>query len=308
MKYAAKMEKFVSDGSSEEIVRVSVRIKDAVKLWMVRELLVLGKLSKRAWRVVGILKDYFLGQKNVVDSWKMLKNIIETVLPFPGQIFALPHSSEEFKGLDLPPSDNDAWLYDGEVGHGREIERVGALRIKAKKDAVNDSDLGDIVNSMQSFVQKVSSYEGAEVPTDRNSNMVDLDVECFMKDIKSVMGRFGGCDVADIEEGSFSDTERRRYRNTFMYTYSDALNEELKSTTLKKSFVRANAQPSKTTEDEELTPVDVDVNLVKSLLDSFSSQQGLPGPASNLLGLMGLQLPQPVDDATTHAASKKDAK
>ncbi|KAI3892150.1 hypothetical protein MKW92_050206 [Papaver armeniacum] len=46
-------------------------------------------------------------------------------------------------------------------------------------------------------------------------------------------------------------------------------------------------------EDEELTPVDVDVNLVKSLLNSFSSQQGLPGPASNLLGLTGLQLPQP---------------
>lgn len=44
--------------------------------------------------------------------------------------------------------------------------------------------------------------------------------------------------------------------------------------------------------DEEFTPVDVDVNLVKSLLDSFSSQQGQAGPASNLLGLMGLQLPQ----------------
>lgn len=44
--------------------------------------------------------------------------------------------------------------------------------------------------------------------------------------------------------------------------------------------------------DEEFTPVDVDVNLVKSFLDSFSSQQGLPGPASNLLGLMGLRLPQ----------------
>lgn len=51
---------------------------------------------------------------------------------------------------------------------------------------------------------------------------------------------------------------------------------------------------SNATEDmeEDFTPVDVDVNLVKNFLDSFSSQQGLPGPASNLLGLMGLQLPQ----------------
>lgn len=44
--------------------------------------------------------------------------------------------------------------------------------------------------------------------------------------------------------------------------------------------------------DMEFTPVDVDVNLVKSLLDSFSSQQGLPGPASNLLGVMGVKLPE----------------
>lgn len=44
--------------------------------------------------------------------------------------------------------------------------------------------------------------------------------------------------------------------------------------------------------DDDFSPVDVDVNLVKSILDSLSSQQGLPGPASNLLGLMGVQLPQ----------------
>lgn len=45
-------------------------------------------------------------------------------------------------------------------------------------------------------------------------------------------------------------------------------------------------------EMDELTPVDVDINLVKNLLDSFASQDGMPGPASNLLGLMGLRLPE----------------
>ena len=47
----------------------------------------------------------------------------------------------------------------------------------------------------------------------------------------------------------------------------------------------------KGTKDEYLRPVDIDVKLVQSLLDLFSSQQGLPGPATNLLGLMGFQLP-----------------
>lgn len=59
-------------------------------------------------------------------------------------------------------------------------------------------------------------------------------------------------------------------------------------------------QESSKTSDEkdgdEFTPVDADFNLVKNLLESYSSQEGLPGPASNLLGLMGLQLPKDSSD------------
>ncbi|KMZ73159.1 hypothetical protein ZOSMA_152G00130 [Zostera marina] len=42
---------------------------------------------------------------------------------------------------------------------------------------------------------------------------------------------------------------------------------------------------------QDLSAIDVDLNLVKSLFDSYSSQEGLPGPASNLLGSLGLKLP-----------------
>lgn len=44
--------------------------------------------------------------------------------------------------------------------------------------------------------------------------------------------------------------------------------------------------------DSELRPVDLDLNLVNNLLESFASQQGLPGPASNLAGMLGLSLPK----------------
>ncbi|EXC35465.1 hypothetical protein L484_026772 [Morus notabilis] len=104
-------------------------------------------------------------------------------------------------------------------------------------------------------------------------------------------------DDNDFEEPSKGNDEGE---DTFMRSYSDILNEELNTTTLGKSFVRAKEQTTQQDEetssnttaamDEDFTPVDADVNLVKSFLDSFSSQEGLPGPASNLLGLMGLQL------------------
>lgn len=145
---------------------------------------------------------------------------------------------------------------------------------------------------------------------------MNFDVDQFLKEMESVMKRPGEADNS-IEEGSSSDLDfdddsdesdgvesaedNDDEEDTFVQSYSDAMNEQLKATTLQKSFVRANEQIPKKDEgtshaaedmDEDFSPVDVDVNLVKSLLDSFSSQQGLPGPASNLLGLMGVQFPQ----------------
>jgi hypothetical protein len=42
-------------------------------------------------------------------------------------------------------------------------------------------------------------------------------------------------------------------------------------------------------DDEE---VDIDYNLAKNLLESFKSQAGMAGPAGNMLGMMGMQLPR----------------
>lgn len=255
------------------------------------------------------------------------------------EILSIPYSADDFKGQELPPSDDDTWLYYGDdelnaalQERQREMELFDSkrkMKQKLKEESAGPSayDLGEIANSMQAFVTKMSSYEGAEVPENRNMKDVEFDADRFMKDMESVLTRQGfeggGSDV-DLEEGSSSDMDfddseddsdiaepsedNKGGGDAFMQSYSDVLNKELKATTLGKSFVRANEEPLKTdigtlkkdegtsscTEDmeEEFNPVDVDVNLVKSLLDSFSTQQGLPGPASNLLGLMGLQLPE----------------
>jgi len=52
-------------------------------------------------------------------------------------------------------------------------------------------------------------------------------------------------DESDIMEASEDNVDGE---DTFMNTYSDALNEELKNTTLKKSFVRTDDQLSKKNE------------------------------------------------------------
>jgi len=92
-----------------------------------------------------------------------------------------------------------------------------------------------------------------------------------------------------------SDDEGR-----FMEAYAQALDSQLDQTKMAQSFDRGAVQatgtgaaPPGAAGEAVLQPVDLDVNLANSLLASYSSQQGLPGPASSLAGLLGVTLPDP---------------
>ncbi|GMN34000.1 hypothetical protein TIFTF001_004465 [Ficus carica] len=290
--------------------------------------------SQEYRRLMQNAEEYFRSSSLFSRTSEMMSAPVRRI----DEILALPYSADDFNGQELPPSDNDSWLYDGEDDlnsalseRQRELELYDAKhknkqKLKVQQDAtelsstnVDEFDPSEIAKTMKAFVHKVSSYKGAEVSENRNLKEVDLDVDRFIKDMESIMNHQGFEDIAsgdEIEEGSSSDLDFEDSEDdsdfeepsegndegddTFMQSYSDALNRELNTTTLGKSFVRAKEQTSQKDEgtssntaaamDEDFTPVDADVNLVKSFLDSFSSQEGLPGPASNLLGLMGLQL------------------
>lgn len=100
-------------------------------------------------------------------------------------ILSEPFSIDEFKDQEIPPSEDDSWLYNGEdelntALHERqqEMEYYNLNRKKKSKSKeddvgpstssnIEDYDLGDIAKSMQEFIQKMSSFEGAEVPGDK---------------------------------------------------------------------------------------------------------------------------------------------
>lgn len=48
-------------------------------------------------------------------------------------------------------------------------------------------------------------------------------------------------------------------------------------------------------EEEKDDALDVDLNLVAGLMKSYESQMGLSGPAGNLLGSLGIHLPENED-------------
>lgn len=400
MKYAAKMERFLSKGKEEELVLVNVKMSRAMYAQLMQQTFQAPKcypMPSRSGDAAGYLeaelgmkiacgfemvywqrkkegdegkgstwskyfesleksgyferlipgsKEYKRLMENAEEYYRKSNLFVRTseMLSAPvrriDEILALPHSANDFRSQEVPPSDDDSWLYSGEdelnstlQEREKELELYNSkLKSKQKSNESQDSgsssskdiddfDPRDIAKTMLAFVRKVSSYKGAEVPENRNLEEVDLDVDRFMKDMESVMKDQGCQDIADnddSEEGSSSDMDFDEFEDgsdvaeednsdgedTFMSSYSDALNSELRNTSLKKSFIHANEEPFKKSEgasnatdgmDEDFTPVDVDLNLVKNLLESFSSQQGLPGPTSNLLGLMGVKLPKDDD-------------
>ncbi|CAH9106240.1 unnamed protein product [Cuscuta europaea] len=393
MKYAAKMERFLSNGSGEELVEVVTRMSRAMYAQLVQQTFQapkcypplpprtdMGSYMEAELGVkiaCGFEMMYQLrktqGMEGKGRTWEAFKKSLENSGYFEGllpgsqeykrlmqnaeeyyrnsslqaktsemlsspvrridEILALPHSVDDFKNQELPPSDDDSWLYGGEdelnavlQERQKEMEDYNSTHKKKQNskekpedlDNVDDYDLKNISESMQAFVKKRSSYKGAEVPESCLRD-VDFDVDRFMEEIDSLARRKDTFESTgsefDVEEGSNSDMEfdesddesdaednDNMGGDPFMQSYAHALNEELKGTSLGKSFARTDENPLKKDEgtpavaggelEEEFTPVDVDFNLVKNLLDSFSSQQGLPGPASNLIGLLGLQLPQ----------------
>jgi hypothetical protein len=63
---------------------------------------------------------------------------------------------------------------------------------------------------------------------------------------------------------------------------------------MSESFIKREASGQDVTESDALSEaaseVDTRLNLLTHLLESHASQGGAPGPASNLLGLLGLRL------------------
>lgn len=102
------------------------------------------------------------------------------------EILALPHMADDFKSQEVPPSDDDSWLYSGEdelntalQERQKELELyTSKLKSKQKSDesqdtgpsagkSFDDFDPRDMADTMKTFVHKVSSYKGAEVPENR---------------------------------------------------------------------------------------------------------------------------------------------
>ncbi|XP_023801520.1 protein ecdysoneless homolog, partial [Cyanistes caeruleus] len=165
---------------------------------------------------------------------------------------------------------------------------------------------------------------------------VTFDVDSFTKALDRILGadseELDSDDLDEEEEFDFSDgddedldagNQRQEQKVSpeellgSLRSYMNEMDRELAQTNVGKSFTKKrgassaeaatseSAGPGSGAEDAELAPVDVDMNLVANLLESYSAQAGLAGPTSNILQSMGVNLPENTDLAGSSSRAEQ---
>ncbi|NXQ00203.1 ECD protein, partial [Vidua macroura] len=219
----------------------------------------------------------------------------------------------------LPPEDDDSWLDIAPDALDQMLKEARNESLPSTNEEEQKYDLETVAESMKAFVSKVSTHEGAEMPWSSDESHVTFDVDSFTKALDRILGA-GSDDLDEEEEFGFSDGDdedlaagdQRQEQKVSpeelvgsLKAYMKEMDRELAQTNVGKSFTTqkrgassVEAAPSERAgpdcgaEDAELAPVDVDMNLVANLLESYSAQAGLAGPTSNILQSLGVNLPE----------------
>ncbi|CAK6436406.1 unnamed protein product [Pipistrellus nathusii] len=241
----------------------------------------------------------------------------------------LPFDIEELKkeAANLPPEDDDQWL-DLSPDQLDQLLQEAAGKKEPEEPVSKEKehcDLTQVSKSMKAFISRVSTHKGAELPRDRSETPITFDADSFLNYFDKILGPRPPESDSDDQDEEDSESlesdddldfetqepgEEASVKGTLndLKSYMAQMDRELAHTSIGKSFatqkqMESVVQATNSNSDEDdsgaggpvMTPVDVDLNLVSNILESYSSQAGLAGPASNLLQSMGVQLPDNTD-------------
>ncbi|KAF7266105.1 ecdysoneless cell cycle regulator [Rhynchophorus ferrugineus] len=150
--------------------------------------------------------------------------------------------------------------------------------VSFSSDTVNSENQNKVTfdpNSFASAIQNILNFvipEDDSWDLDSDSDMSEYENDDFIKD--SNLNGEGAKDVKNKMEA-----------------YMEQMDKELAGTTIGQSFEKKCTLKDSSFEDvENFNPVDIDVNALKNILESYKSQLGDSGPSSNMLGPMGIHL------------------
>lgn len=174
--------------------------------------------------------------------------------------------SEDTKEV-LVPQDDDSWM---------DVQQDSFDDMLAKHFKVkNNVSEKDIPAEMKNFLKSMSDLEGVEESSGKKEKSLDFDPDQFESALRKVL------DIPNEDEDDSDSEEEDDDVDLDKETVSDyykEMDEELKGT-------KVHGE-----EEEWDRPLDIDSRVLNNLLESFKSQEGLPGPASTLLEPLGFNL------------------
>ncbi|XP_048363040.1 protein ecdysoneless homolog [Sphaerodactylus townsendi] len=264
-----------------------------------------------------------------------LSNPQSSVVRSPGEeILSILKAAnlEDFgkEACSLPPEDDEDWLEITPDSLEQILKEARGMSesVSTSNEDEQNYDLTAVTQSMKAFMSKVSTHEGAEMPWTSSDAHVSFDVDSFTGALDKILGtnseELDSDDLEEEEEFEFLDSDEDLQTDNkeeaasqdeavgSLKSYMDEMDNELASTNIGKSFATQSRtiEPGKecTSQDtdnnlkdefgsaaSDLTPVDIDLNLVTNLLESYNAQAGLAGPVSNILQSMGVHLPENTD-------------
>ncbi|KAM3862656.1 protein ecdysoneless homolog [Diretmus argenteus] len=218
-------------------------------------------------------------------------------------------------------------------GGGAEEKRSETEEDKEEEEA--SYSLVAVTQGMKKFLNSMSSHEGVELPWADSNKSFSFDPDSMANALDRLLGtKEEELDSDDLDDDDDDDDDEEEDEEEEeqgssrshgekgaetldkLRTYMDQMDQELMGTNIGQSFTQkhkydkaglANGSPGLPASEslpreggveeaeEEIKPLDVDLNLITNLLESLSSEAGLAGPASNLLQSLGIHLPPNTD-------------
>ena len=219
----------------------------------------------------------------------------------------------ETKGLGK--EDSDKWL----TLDSDQLDAILTEKFCSKANTRNGSNIStQIPNTLKDFVfNEKSGLKGAEAPHPSRPNRIKFEDNSFTDALNTVLSfkvphsdtgssSSGMSDYSDDEESIDSDDDCYQHQLNGsqmkdskdkieeMKVYMEEMDKQLAQTSVGQSFGKTDENEGH--EDNDLKAVDIDLNALTNILESYGSECGVPGPATALFATMGVKLPDNTDD------------
>nr|CAI5836377.1 unnamed protein product [Callosobruchus analis] len=190
---------------------------------------------------------------------------------------------EELKNEEscLADDDDESWL---DISP-EELDKMLQERYGQKKtfNLNNNADTLTFTEKVSKFLNHVSDVEETAKTNTKQSNKINFDANNFSCAVQNILNFVipeddswdldSDDDMSDYENDDYVKEQSYENEKSKMEAYMEQMDRELASTAI-----------------ESFTPVDIDVNALKNILESYKSQLGEAGPSSTMLGPMGVHL------------------